>query len=81
MGHADNDNSAGTVLRSQCPICGKPATLDSRPFCSPRCKDVDLHRWLGGRYAIPGGNSDADEDGDDAVAAMDAEAVQTGNND
>jgi uncharacterized protein len=36
-----------------CPICGKPAVLDMRPFCSKRCADVDLHRWLGGTYAIP----------------------------
>jgi len=37
-----------------CPICGKPATAEMRPFCSKRCADVDLGRWLGGRYAIPG---------------------------
>jgi uncharacterized protein len=36
-----------------CPICGKPATSDMRPFCSKRCADVDLHRWLGGTYAVP----------------------------
>ena len=34
-----------------------------------RCADVDLLRWLGGRYAIPGGEQDADEDGDDTHAA------------
>lgn len=37
-----------------CPICGKPASETARPFCSKRCADVDLHRWLGGTYAIPG---------------------------
>ena len=36
-----------------CPICGKPAAFTIRPFCSKRCADVDLHRWLGGRYAVP----------------------------
>jgi uncharacterized protein len=36
-----------------CPICGKPSTRQNRPFCSDRCKDVDLHRWLSGSYAIP----------------------------
>ena len=36
-----------------CPICGKPAVAASRPFCSNRCADVDLHSWLSGRYAIP----------------------------
>ena len=39
--------------RRLCPICGKPATAASRPFCSPRCADVDLNRWLSGVYAIP----------------------------
>ncbi len=36
-----------------CPICRKPATPEARPFCSKRCADVDLHRWLGGTYAVP----------------------------
>lgn len=37
-----------------CPICGKAAQARWRPFCSKRCADVDLGRWLGERYAIPG---------------------------
>ena len=40
-------------MAARCPICGKPAVAASRPFCSKRCADVDLHRWLSGRYAIP----------------------------
>lgn len=36
-----------------CPICGKPAAVATSPFCSKRCADIDLHRWLGGIYAIP----------------------------
>lgn len=48
-----------------CPICGKPATPDSFPFCSTRCADVDLHRWLGGVYAIPAGDDDDEETPDD----------------
>jgi endogenous inhibitor of DNA gyrase (YacG/DUF329 family) len=39
---------------AQCPVCGKPAGQDFRPFCSRRCADVDLGRWLKGGYAIPG---------------------------
>jgi endogenous inhibitor of DNA gyrase (YacG/DUF329 family) len=38
----------------RCPICGKPASQDYRPFCSSNCADIDLGRWLGGRYAVPG---------------------------
>ena len=37
-----------------CPICGKPRREDYDPFCSKRCADVDLHRWLKGSYVIPG---------------------------
>ena len=37
-----------------CPICGKPALALYRPFCSKRCADIDLGRWLKGSYVIPG---------------------------
>ncbi len=36
-----------------CPICGRPAVADVAPFCSRRCADVDLNRWLGGVYRVP----------------------------
>ena len=36
-----------------CPICGKPVKLETRPFCSKRCADIDLGRWLGETYRIP----------------------------
>jgi endogenous inhibitor of DNA gyrase (YacG/DUF329 family) len=36
-----------------CPICGKPAEERWRPFCSKRCADVDLNRWLSGAYTVP----------------------------
>jgi len=58
---------------ARCPICTAPAELAFRPFCSRRCADVDLSRWLRGAYAVPG-HADTDEDGDDAsVAATGAE--------
>ncbi|GJE75069.1 MULTISPECIES: DNA gyrase inhibitor YacG [Methylorubrum] len=41
-----------------CPICGRPAQPDTKPFCSPRCADIDLGRWLGERYVIPGPEDD-----------------------
>ncbi len=52
MTKAGNDNTP-TDKAKPCPICGKPAQSATRPFCSKRCADVDLHRWLGGHYAIP----------------------------
>ena len=39
---------------AKCPICGQPSTAEYRPFCSRRCADVDLGRWFGGNYRIPG---------------------------
>ena len=39
----------------KCPICGKPRDPKHNPFCSRRCADVDLGRWLKGSYVIPGG--------------------------
>ena len=54
-----------TSPRPPCPICGKPVDAHYRPFCSKRCADVDLNRWLGGVYAIPTSGADEDEDGDE----------------
>jgi endogenous inhibitor of DNA gyrase (YacG/DUF329 family) len=57
----DDASRAGETLR--CPICGKPRDPDYRPFCSKRCADVDLGRWLNGSYAVPVSEDD-DEDGE-----------------
>jgi endogenous inhibitor of DNA gyrase (YacG/DUF329 family) len=50
------------VHPERCPICRAPAIEKFAPFCSRRCADIDLHRWLGGVYAIPV-TKDTDEDG------------------
>ena len=44
-----------------CPVCGKPSQQKYHPFCSNRCSQIDLNRWLGGTYAIPAGETDEDE--------------------
>ena len=44
-----------------CPICKRETHPDWRPFCSRRCADVDLGRWLTGSYAIPAEETDDDE--------------------
>jgi len=46
------DNSSAMLHSAPCPICGKPATPRHRPFCSKRCRDVDLGRWLRGVYRV-----------------------------
>ncbi|MDB5431319.1 MAG: hypothetical protein JWP35_2435 [Caulobacter sp.] len=49
-----------------CAICEKkPVDELFKPFCSKRCADLDLHRWLSGRYVVPGKAAvEADEDFD-----------------
>jgi uncharacterized protein len=59
----DSPPAAQTPPRPACPICGKPGDAHYRPFCSKRCADIDLNRWLAGVYAIPSGGVDEDEDG------------------
>ncbi len=44
-----------------CPICQKPQSKAYRPFCSGRCADVDLGRWMSGSYAIPDTDLPSDE--------------------
>jgi endogenous inhibitor of DNA gyrase (YacG/DUF329 family) len=55
--------SSRAAAAKPCPICGKPSTEQSRPFCSDRCKDVDLNRWLSGSYVVPA-RADEDDEGD-----------------
>ncbi|GAA0299276.1 DNA gyrase inhibitor YacG [Rhodovulum strictum] len=50
-----------------CPICKKPAAPAYRPFCSRRCADVDLGKWLAGSYAVP---ADSPNDLDEAARAL-----------
>ncbi|MFC5738027.1 DNA gyrase inhibitor YacG [Sinirhodobacter huangdaonensis] len=44
-----------------CPICGKTSEAKYRPFCSKRCADIDLARWLNGSYVIPGDLAEEEE--------------------
>ena len=39
--------------KRKCPICGRPAVPETVPFCSRRCVDEDLRRWLSGEYRVP----------------------------
>ncbi|MEJ6404033.1 DNA gyrase inhibitor YacG [Yoonia sp. 2307UL14-13] len=50
-----------------CPICDRPVDTKYRPFCSKRCADRDLGKWLTGGYAIP---SDSPDDVDDIEREM-----------
>lgn len=39
-------------IKTKCPICKKSTNPDFRPFCSKRCKEVDLHHWIQGVYKV-----------------------------
>ena len=54
-----------------CPICGNETEKQYRPFCSRRCADIELGKWLGGDYAVPS------DDPEDAERAIDEAARQT----
>ena len=56
-----------------CPVCRAPAAAEFQPFCSKRCREVDLGRWLGGDYRIPGPPADEED-----IAAAIRERGRTG---
>ena len=69
---SDGNKAGGRVLpieparsaTGRCPICGRPSRKESRPFCSRHCADIDLARWLDGRYRIPTSDSPDQAEGD-----------------
>lgn len=48
-----------------CPVCGEETARRWRPFCSRRCADVDLGRWMTGAYAVPAEEEEPPETGED----------------
>lgn len=56
-----------------CPICSEPADPKYRPFCSRRCADVDLGRWMNGKYAVA---STSPDDLDEVAAALEQEELK-----
>jgi endogenous inhibitor of DNA gyrase (YacG/DUF329 family) len=55
-------SSSRKASTKPCPICGRPSVASAQPFCSDRCRDVDLNRWLSGSYAIPASQDEGDEE-------------------
>jgi endogenous inhibitor of DNA gyrase (YacG/DUF329 family) len=58
---AEDPNTESSKDPKPCVICGKPQDARFTPFCSRRCADVDLHRWLSGTYAIPVAEDEPEE--------------------
>ena len=51
------------IKGKRCPLCGRPAQADFKPFCSRRCADKDLGQWLTGAYRVPTEEAPDDRDG------------------
>lgn len=45
-----------------CPVCDKETLVAYKPFCSKRCADLDLAKWLNGSYALPSNDPDDAEE-------------------
>jgi endogenous inhibitor of DNA gyrase (YacG/DUF329 family) len=50
-----------------CPNCKEAGTKKYRPFCSKRCADVDLARWMSGSYAVPSMREENEEEAIEAI--------------
>ena len=55
-------------IEAKCPICGKPADDKYRPFCTKRCADIDLGRWLKEGYFVPAEEVPGEEEDGPSVA-------------
>ena len=65
-GDKKDKGSTGPVRlrpRAPCPICAKPSVRRYHPFCSLTCADIDLGRWLSGRYVVAAAEPSEDDDG------------------
>jgi hypothetical protein len=54
---------AKRVLKLRCPICKKPVKSGDAefPFCSDRCRSIDLGKWASGEYVVPSPLEDSEE--------------------
>ncbi len=61
------------LLKLYCPICKKPVSIKDEefPFCSPRCRTIDLGKWASGAYAISSPVQDTDEGMEDLSGESD----------
>lgn len=69
MSGTDDPKARKSARPAACPVCGKPVEAAFRPFCSDRCRLVDLNRWLSESYRIPA--LDRGEDGENQSESED----------
>ena len=68
-GSGSKDGKGARPVGPRCPICKEPTSQKYRPFCSNRCADLDLGRWMKGAYAVPA-EEEGDPDAEDHAAAQ-----------
>ncbi len=68
-------------LKGACPLCKRPAEILYRPFCSRRCAQLDLGKWLTGSYAIPSHEAMEDSDVDTLLAAHESQQAARADDD
>ena len=71
-------SSKSNLKPVKCPTCGDMANNAARPFCSPRCADIDLGRWFQGKYAIPAVDAADDTIIDALISEAEADSAGTG---
>ena len=71
----------GPSQKAACPLCQQPAEGLHRPFCSRRCAQLDLGKWLAGNYAIPSHEAMEDSDIETLLAAHESQQITQADND
>ena len=68
-------------LKGACPLCKRPAEILYRPFCSRRCAQLDLGKWLTGCYTIPAHEAMEDSDVETMLAAHESQRAAQADDD
>ena len=71
----------GHSLKAACPLCQRPADILHRPFCSRRCAQLDLGKWLTGDYTIPAHEAMEDSDVEMLLAAHESQLAKQADDD
>ena len=71
----------GHSQKAACPLCEQPAKAPHTPFCSRRCAQLDLGKWLTGDYAIPAHEAMEDSDVEMLLAAYESQLAKQSDDD
>ena len=71
----------GHPQKAACPLCQQPAKILYRPFCSRRCAQLDLGKWLTGDYTIPAHEAIEDSDVEMLLAAHEPQLAKQADDD